>query len=98
MLEEKSAYRVEELFEALEITLVSMARESKLSEVTLARIRDGKPARRPTVNKLLSWFSRYYERPLTTRNVSVNIQDKRGTQAHNQQEKKQPKNEFGRVA
>lgn len=93
MLEEKSAYHVEELFDALEITLAEMARDSTLSEVTLARIRDGRPARRPTVNKLLSWFSRYYDRVFTTRNVSVTIQEKRGVQTRKKEEQSSPKNE-----
>ena len=78
MLEEKQTYEIHELFDALEITLAEMARDSQISEVTLARVRDGKPARRPTANKLLSYFSRYYGCSLTTRNVKVNIQDKRG--------------------
>ncbi len=78
MLEDKETYHIQDLFDSLAITLSGMADESKINETTLARIRDGKPARRPTVNKLLNFFSQYYGRVFTLRNVTgINIQDKR---------------------
>lgn len=78
MLEEKDSYTIQDLFDSLAITLAELADKSNVNETTLARIRDGKPARRATANKLLQFFSEYYGRVLTVRNVAgINIQDKR---------------------
>lgn len=63
-------YTVEELFKRLPISLSELARRSKVSEVTAAKIRDGKTARLHTINKLLATFSDVYGITLTTDNVT----------------------------
>lgn len=74
-MEEKETYSLDILFEDLPISILELSRQSKLSEVTIARIRDGKPARRATANKLLQALSRIYEKPFNLRNVTgVNVQ------------------------
>ena len=84
-LEDKDTYTIQELFEALPIAIAELARQSGINEVTLARIRDGKPARRGTANKLLLALSRVYDRPLNLYNVTgINLQgqeEKTGEQA-----------------
>lgn len=70
MLEEKPTYTLQEVYEELPCTLVELAEKSGLNEVTIARIRDGKPTRRSTVNKLLIALSDIYRRPLSVRNVT----------------------------
>lgn len=75
MLEDKSTYTTQELFDELPLALTELARQSGINEVTLARIRDGKPTRRSTLNKLLLTLSNIYGRPLSARNVTgVNVQ------------------------
>jgi predicted transcriptional regulator len=69
-MEMKDMYTLQELFEDLPIPIAELARESHINEVTLARIRDGRIARRDTANKLLRTLSKVYDRPLTLRNVS----------------------------
>jgi predicted transcriptional regulator len=74
MLEEKQVYDIRELFDNLSISIRELSKESKLNEVTLARIRDGKPAYPSTVNKLLDTFSKIYGRPFYLSKVTgVNI-------------------------
>jgi predicted transcriptional regulator len=70
MLEEQETYSIQDLFYLLPITLAELARQSKINEVTLARIRDGKSTRRSTVNKLLLTMSKIYERNLNSKNVT----------------------------
>ncbi len=70
MLEDKNSYSIQELFDALPMPIAELARESKINEVTLARIRDGKATRLSTRNKLLNAFSRVYGRVFTPRNVT----------------------------
>lgn len=65
----EKVYTVEELFKRLPISLSELARRSKVSEVTAAKIRDGKVARLHTINKLLATFSDVYGITLTTDNV-----------------------------
>lgn len=78
MLEEKTTYTVNELFDSLPLTNAEAARESGIHEQTLNRIRDGYPTRRSTANKLLQFFGEQYKRVFTLRNVTgINIQDKR---------------------
>lgn len=75
MLEEKAIYTIQDLFDNLAISILELSRVSKINEVTLARIRDGKPARRSTANKLLNSFSEIYQRPFNLRNVTgINVQ------------------------
>ena len=68
-MEEKNAYTLRELFENLPIPIAELARRSRINEVTLARLRDGKAARRDTANRLLIELSKVYERTLTRQNV-----------------------------
>lgn len=70
MLEEQRTYSIQDLFDMLPIPLAELARQSKINEVTLARMRDGKSTRRSTVNKLLITMSEIYGRNLTIKNVT----------------------------
>ncbi len=69
-MEEKSTYTLQELFEDLPISIAELARRSNINEVTLARMRNGKAARRDTANRLLLELSKVYDRTLTLRNVT----------------------------
>jgi predicted transcriptional regulator len=70
-MENKDVYTLQELFENLPVSLSELARQSRMNEVTLARIRDGKhTTRRDTANRLLLAMSKIYERPLSLRNVT----------------------------
>lgn len=74
MLEDKETYSLQELFDELPCTLVALGERASINEVTIARIRDGKPTRRSTVNRLLNEMSKIYERPLSLKNVTgVNV-------------------------
>lgn len=74
-MEEKETYTIQELYDDLPCTLIELGQKSGLNEVTVARIRDGKPARRSTINKLLRTFADIYQHPLTLRNVTgINVQ------------------------
>jgi predicted transcriptional regulator len=78
MEEATQQYTIQELYDDLPITLVELADRADLNEVTVARIRDGKPTRRTSVNKLLRVLSDIYQKPLSLRNVSgVNVQRNR---------------------
>jgi hypothetical protein len=70
MQEEERMYTIKELFDDLPMSIRHLAGEVKINEVTLARIRDGKPTRRPTANKLLLFFSEIYKQKYTLRNVT----------------------------
>lgn len=75
MGEEQSTYTIEELYDDLPITLVELAERADLNEVTVARIRDGKPTRRTSVNRLMRVLTELYGKPLSLKNVSgVNVQ------------------------
>lgn len=75
IVEPKAEYTVEELYDNLPCTLVDLGTRADLNEVTIARIRDGKPARRSTVNRLLLVMSEIYQRPLSLTNVTgINVQ------------------------
>lgn len=69
-MDEKSTYTLQELFENLPISIAELARRSNINEVTLARVRDGKAARRDTANRLLRELSKVYDRTFTLHNVS----------------------------
>jgi len=74
-MEDKDTYTIQELYEDLPMTLTDLGEQADLNEVTIARIRDGKPARRSTINRLLRTFSEIYGRPLSLRNVTgINVQ------------------------
>ena len=75
MLDQKETTTIQELFDLLPITIAELGRQSGINEVTLARIRDGRPARRSTVNKLLLTLSDIYNRQLSVKNVTgINMQ------------------------
>lgn len=87
-MENRDTYTLQELFESLPISISKLAKESGINEVTLARIRDGKSARRDTANKLLLALSKVYNRTLTLRNVTgVNVQVNRRLERKEQKEK-----------
>jgi predicted transcriptional regulator len=68
-------YTIQELYDDLPISLILLGEKADLNEVTVARIRDGKPTRRTSVNKLLRVLSEVYGKPLTLRNVrGINVQ------------------------
>lgn len=69
MLEDKNSYTLRELIETLPLSLREFGRKYDISEVTIARLRDGKPGLRSTINKLLAALSDVYGRTFTMRNV-----------------------------
>jgi len=69
-MQEERTYTIKELFDDLPMSIRHLAQQVKINEVTLARIRDGKPTRRPTANKLLLFFSELYKQKYTLRNVT----------------------------
>src|SRR5260370_6005936 len=74
MLEEKDVYDIRDLFDNLDISIRQLAEVSEINEVTLARIRDGKPTYNRTANKLLKVFSKIYERPFYLNKVTgINV-------------------------
>ena len=74
-MENKETYTIEELYEELPVTLVELGDRANLNEVTIARIRDGKPSRRSSVNSLLLVLTDIYKRPLSLKNVTgINVQ------------------------
>lgn len=74
-MQEKAKYTLQDLYDNLPCTLVNLGQRASLNEVTVARIRDGKPTRRSTINRLLRVMSEIYERPLSLENVTgVNVQ------------------------
>lgn len=71
-MEEKPMYTLRELFDNLPIPIKELGRRAGVNEVTVARIRDGNPARRSTVNSLLREMSKpdVYNRNLSMANVT----------------------------
>ncbi len=69
MLEDKETYTLRELIESLPYSLRQFGKDHNISEVTIARIRDGKPAIRSTINKLLTALSLVYDKTFTLHNV-----------------------------
>lgn len=69
MLENKNVYTLRELIENLPLSLREFGRKYNISEVTIARLRDGKPGLRGTINKLLAALSETYGKTLSMRNV-----------------------------
>jgi hypothetical protein len=81
-MEHKESYTLKELYDSLEIGLSELGRRGSLSEVTVARIRDGHSARRSTINKLLRAFSETYGIKLSSNNVTgIHLQDKKVPQS-----------------
>jgi predicted transcriptional regulator len=86
--EEQTTYTIQELYDDLPITLVELSQRADLNEVTVARIRDGKPSRRTSVNRLLLVLSDIYKKPLSLKNVAgINVQ------INKRLEKREAKNE-----
>lgn len=76
-MQDKPSYTLRELFDDLPISMKRLGERANVNEVTVARIRDGKPARRSTLNRLLREMSKpdIYNRSLSLANVTdVNIQ------------------------
>ena len=71
-MEEKPTYALRELFDNLPISLKRLGERAHVNEVTVARIRDGKPAQRSTINSLLREMSKpdIYGRTLSMSNVT----------------------------
>lgn len=69
MIEDKETYTLRELIENLPYSLREFGKKHDISEVTIARLRDGKPGLRSTINKLLGALSETYGKTLTMRNV-----------------------------
>jgi hypothetical protein len=73
--EVEQKYTIQELYDELPVTLIELGERTDLNEVTVARIRDGKPARRTSVNKLLREMSVIYGKQLSLKNVTgINVQ------------------------
>jgi hypothetical protein len=68
-MEQKDRYSLGELFDNLEITFTELSERSKISDVTLGRVRNGQSVRRTTINILLRTFSEIYGIKLNLRNV-----------------------------
>jgi len=67
------------LFEDMPISIRQLSFKLGLNEVTLARIRDGRPTSEPSANKLLLYFSETFKERYTLRNVSgINIKKEEG--------------------
>ena len=91
MLEEKDTYHIKELFENLDISIRELSKVSKINEVTLARVRDGKPTHRSTANKLLNSLSTIYGRPFYLRKVEgINVQVNRRLERKTERTKAEP--------
>jgi len=75
-MQDKSRYTLQELFDNLPISLRQLGIKARVSEVTVASIRDGGVAQRAIINRLLGAMSQpdVYDRPLSLANViGVNI-------------------------
>lgn len=68
-MEEQKKTPITQLFDDMPVSIRRLAHDLGISEVTLARIRDGKPTRKPTANRLLRYFSDTYGEKYNLRNV-----------------------------
>lgn len=92
-MQKQKQYTIQELFDDLPVSIRQLAQDVKVNEVTLARIRDGKPTRRSTANRLLMHMSKILERDVSLRNVTgINVQ------VNKRLEKKEAKEEAGKDA
>jgi predicted transcriptional regulator len=97
--EVEQKYSIQELYDDLPITLIELGERTDLNEVTVARIRDGKPARRTSVNRLLRELSAIYEKPLTLRNVTgINVQVNRRLERKESKQQPQEQRPAGSAA
>jgi predicted transcriptional regulator len=69
VIENKDSYTLRELIENLPLSLREFGKRYNISEVTIARLRDGKPGLRSTINKLLIALSEVYGKTFTMQNV-----------------------------
>lgn len=69
VLEDQSTYLLRELLEDLPCPFRAFGKKYDISEVTIARLYNGKPALRYTINKLLNALSEVYGKTFTTHNV-----------------------------
>jgi hypothetical protein len=76
-MKQKDMYTVQELFTSLPITNVELSKLTGKSIGTLARIKDGYPARRSTINNLLMIMSDIYKIDLSMDNVTGIILEER---------------------
>lgn len=77
-MDEQEKTPIHLLFEDLPISLLELSRKAGINEVTIARVRDGKPTRRATANKLLRMFSEIYGKQYNLRNVTgINVQEQK---------------------
>ncbi len=80
-MQEKDMYTLQELYDSLEVPYSKLSKIADMSEGTVTRIRDGYPARRTTLNRLLRAFSEVYGIKITLEHVTgVQIEDKRASQ------------------
>jgi hypothetical protein len=78
-MEQKETYTLKELYDNLGVPYAKLGKMADMSEGTVTRIRDGYPARRTTLNRLLSAFSEIYKLKISLENVTgVQIEDKHG--------------------
>jgi hypothetical protein len=70
MLDEKDRYTLQELIRGLPLSIREFSRVYKISEVTVARLRDGKPGLPGTINKLLMALSDVHGKRFTQSNVT----------------------------
>jgi plasmid maintenance system antidote protein VapI len=89
--EEGKTYTIQELYDEMPISIRQLALHLKINEVTLARIRDGRPTRRATANKLLQYFGDIYKGYFSIKNVSgINVQEYPGKRAESHVEPPKP--------
>lgn len=78
MLDEKNTYTLRELIKSLPLSIREFSRKYSISEVTIARLRDGKAGLPGTINKLLIALSDVYGKRFTQSNVTgISIRDTR---------------------
>lgn len=80
MSDEETKTSIRDLFDDMPISIRQLALKLNINEVTLARIRDGKATSKPTVNKLLMYFSETFKQRYTLRNVTgINVTERNKT-------------------
>jgi hypothetical protein len=80
-MKQKERYTLKELYDNLPITMTELSKLSGKSHGTLIRIRNGEPARRSTINKLLIVLSEVYKLELSLDNVTEIVLEERQEKA-----------------
>lgn len=80
-MKQKDQYTLYELFDSLPIPITELSKLSGKSHGTLTRIRDGLPARKDTINKLLLVLSDIYKLDLSADNVTGIVLEERQKKA-----------------